>query len=44
MQSGVQSKNDNDAIVPLIASAICGTNLHLVRGTVTGMNPDTILA
>jgi threonine dehydrogenase-like Zn-dependent dehydrogenase len=32
-----------DAIVRLTASAICGTDLHLVRGTVAGMKPGTIL-
>src|SRR5258708_20797868 len=33
----------NDAIVRLTASAICGTDLHLVRGTVPGMFPGTVL-
>ena len=28
-----------DAIVRLTASAICGTDLHMVRGTMPGMNP-----
>ncbi|APR84389.1 Threonine dehydrogenase [Minicystis rosea] len=32
-----------DAIVRLTASAICGTDLHFVRGTVPGMKPGTIL-
>lgn len=32
-----------DAIVKLTASAICGTDLHMVRGTMTGMKPGTIL-
>jgi threonine dehydrogenase-like Zn-dependent dehydrogenase len=32
-----------DAIVRLTASAICGTELHFVRGTVPGMVPGTIL-
>jgi threonine dehydrogenase-like Zn-dependent dehydrogenase len=32
-----------DAIVRITASAICGTDLHLVRGTVPGMQPGTIL-
>ena len=32
-----------DAIVRLTASAICGTDLHLVRGTVSGMRAGTIL-
>ena len=33
----------NDAIVRLTASAICGTDLHMVRGTMAGMEPGTIL-
>lgn len=32
-----------DAIVRLTASAICGTDLHMVRGTLPGMKPGTIL-
>lgn len=32
-----------DAIVRLSASAICGTDLHMIRGTMTGMRPGTIL-
>lgn len=32
-----------DAIVRITASAICGTDLHFVRGTVPGMVPGTIL-
>lgn len=32
-----------DAIVRITASAICGTDLHLVRGTVPGMQPGTII-
>lgn len=32
-----------DAIVRLTASAICGTDLHMVRGTVPGMQPGTVL-
>lgn len=32
-----------DAIVKLTASAICGTDLHMVRGTRTGMKKGTIL-
>ncbi|HEY3307222.1 MAG TPA: zinc-dependent alcohol dehydrogenase [Desulfuromonadaceae bacterium] len=32
-----------DAIVKLTASAICGTDLHMVRGTLSGMKPGTIL-
>lgn len=33
----------SDAIVRLTSSAICGTDLHLVRGTVSGVEPGTIL-
>src|SRR5436853_2016259 len=33
----------NDAIVRLTASAICGTDLHMIRGTMAGMKPGTIL-
>lgn len=36
-------KDPHDAIVKLTASAICGTDLHMVRGTMTGMEPGTIL-
>ncbi|MNF47527.1 Glutathione-independent formaldehyde dehydrogenase [compost metagenome] len=32
-----------DAIIRLTASAICGTDLHFVRGTVSGMAKGTIL-
>jgi threonine dehydrogenase-like Zn-dependent dehydrogenase len=32
-----------DAIVKITASAICGTDLHLIRGTVPGMQPGTVL-
>jgi threonine dehydrogenase-like Zn-dependent dehydrogenase len=32
-----------DALVRITASAICGTDLHLVRGTVPGVPPGTIL-
>ncbi len=31
-----------DAIVEITASAICGTDLHFVRGTMSGMRPGTI--
>jgi threonine dehydrogenase-like Zn-dependent dehydrogenase len=33
----------NDAVVRLTATAICGTDLHFVRGTMSGMRPGTIL-
>jgi threonine dehydrogenase-like Zn-dependent dehydrogenase len=32
-----------DAVVRLSASAICGTDLHMIRGTMPGMKPGTIL-
>jgi threonine dehydrogenase-like Zn-dependent dehydrogenase len=32
-----------DAIVRITTSAICGTDLHFIRGTVPGMRPGTIL-
>jgi threonine dehydrogenase-like Zn-dependent dehydrogenase len=32
-----------DAIVRLTASAICGTDLHFIRGTVPGVKPGTVL-
>lgn len=36
-------KDQYDAIVQLTASAICGTDVHFVRGTVPNMVPGTIL-
>ena len=36
-------KAPTDAIVRLVASAICGTDLHMVRGTMPGMRSGTIL-
>ena len=36
-------KEPNDAIVRITASAICGTDLHMIRGTMAGMKPGTIL-
>src|SRR5207237_4869805 len=36
-------KEPTDAIVRLTASAICGTDLHMIRGTMPGMIPGTIL-
>jgi threonine dehydrogenase-like Zn-dependent dehydrogenase len=36
-------KDANDAIIRITASAICGTDLHMVRGTFTGMKPGRIL-
>ena len=36
-------KEPYDAIVRLTASAICGTDLHMIRGSMPGMVPGTIL-
>jgi threonine dehydrogenase-like Zn-dependent dehydrogenase len=36
-------KDPYDAIVRITASAICGTDLHMVRGTMPGMKAGTIL-
>lgn len=36
-------QDSTDAIVRLTASAICGTDLHMIRGTFPGMKPGTIL-
>ena len=36
-------KEDTDAIVRITSSAICGTDLHFVRGTFTGMKKGRIL-
>ena len=36
-------REPTDAIVRITTSAICGTDLHFVRGTMTGMRPGTIL-
>ncbi len=36
-------QNPTDAIVKVTSTAICGTDLHMVRGTMTGMEPGTIL-
>src|SRR5438477_11932564 len=36
-------KEPTDAIVALTASAICGTDLHMIRGTLSGMQKGTIL-
>lgn len=32
-----------DAIIRLTSSAICGTDLHLIRGTMAGMQPGTVV-
>src|SRR5438270_2331267 len=36
-------KKPTDAVVRITASAICGTDLHFVRGTLTGMKSGTVL-
>src|SRR5438477_12688375 len=36
-------KQPSDALIRITASAICGTDLHFVRGTLSGMKPGTIL-
>ncbi|MFS0867060.1 alcohol dehydrogenase catalytic domain-containing protein [Microbacterium sp. 179-B 1A2 NHS] len=36
-------QDEHDAIVRITRSAICGTDLHFVRGTMAGMRPGTIL-
>ena len=38
-----QLQGPTDAIVRITVSAICGTDLHMVRGTLPGMKPGTIL-
>ncbi len=38
-----QIQQDTDAIVRITASAICGTDLHMIRGTMGPMEPGTIL-
>lgn len=39
----LQIQGETYAIVRITASAICGTDLHMVRGTMPGMKPGTIL-
>ena len=36
-------KEPTDAIIKITSSAICGTDLHMVRGTMPGMKPGTVL-
>jgi threonine dehydrogenase-like Zn-dependent dehydrogenase len=36
-------RSATDAVVRITASAICGTDLHMIRGTMPGMRPGTIL-
>jgi threonine dehydrogenase-like Zn-dependent dehydrogenase len=36
-------KQPADALIRITASAICGTDLHFVRGTIAGLEPGTVL-
>lgn len=36
-------RDPHDAIVQITTSAICGTDLHMVRGTMPGMEPGTVM-
>ena len=36
-------KEPTDAIIRITASAICGTDLHMIRGTMPGMKEGTVL-
>jgi threonine dehydrogenase-like Zn-dependent dehydrogenase len=36
-------KEQTDALIRITASAICGTDLHFVRGTMAGLEPGTVL-
>jgi len=36
-------REPTDAIVSITTSAICGTDLHMIRGTLPGMEPGTVL-
>jgi threonine dehydrogenase-like Zn-dependent dehydrogenase len=36
-------KESTDAIVKVTASAICGTDLHMIRGTLPGMKKGTVM-
>jgi threonine dehydrogenase-like Zn-dependent dehydrogenase len=36
-------QDSGDAIVALTQSAICGTDLHMIRDTMPGMQPGTVL-
>lgn len=41
--SDPQIEQPTDAIVQITTSAICGTDLHIVRGTFSGTKPGTII-
>ena len=36
-------KEPTDALIRITASAICGTDLHFIRGTISGLEPGTVL-
>lgn len=36
-------EQSTDAVIRITTSAICGTDLHMIRGTMTGMSPGTIM-
>jgi len=36
-------KDATDAVIRITSSAICGTDLHLIRGTMPGMKPGTVI-
>lgn len=36
-------QDSTDAIIQITSAAICGTDLHMIRGTFPGMTPGTIL-
>ncbi len=38
-----QVQNPTDAVVRITTSAICGTDLHIVRGTFPGTKPGTVI-
>jgi threonine dehydrogenase-like Zn-dependent dehydrogenase len=38
-----QIEQPTDAVIRITSSAICGTDLHMIRGTLAGMEPGTIL-
>ncbi len=38
-----QIEQPGDAVIRITASAICGTDLHFIRGTFSDMQPGTIL-
>lgn len=38
-----QIQDATDAVIRLTSTAICGTDLHFVRGTMAGMKPGTVL-